>query len=65
MHMDTALNGARGDDTLNLQEDAEVEYVARSYGVTPERVREVARKVGANYKAIQEELSRTDVHAAE
>ena len=63
--MDTTQSGARGDDTLNLEEEAEVEYVAKAYGVTAERVREVARKVGANYKAIQEELSRTDVHAPE
>jgi hypothetical protein len=57
--------GVREDATLNFNEESEVQYVADSFGVTPERVREVARKVGANYKAIQEELSRTDAHASE
>jgi hypothetical protein len=60
--MQTTHVGVREDATVNLQEDSEVKYIAETFGVTPERVREVARKVGANYKAIQEELCRTDAH---
>ena len=63
--MHTPHVGVREDATLNLQEESAVQYVADSFGVTPERVREVARKVGVNYKAIQEELDRTDAHASE
>jgi hypothetical protein len=51
--------------TLDLEEDDEVNYIARKYGVTPERVREVARKVGAAYFAIEEALSHTDPHHPE
>ncbi len=58
-------SGARGYDTLNLQDDAEVGYLAKMYRVRAERVREVARKVGAKYKDIQEELSRTGVRSPE
>ena len=63
--MRTTHAGVRQDATLDLQEDSEVKYLAETFGVTAERVREVARKVGANFKAIQEELSRTDAHASE
>jgi hypothetical protein len=63
--MHTTHAGVREDATLNFQEESEVQYVADCFGVTSERVREVALKVGANYKAIQEELSRTDAHASE
>jgi hypothetical protein len=63
--MHTTHAGVREDATLNLQEESEVRYVADSFGVTSERVREVARRVGTNYKAIQEELGRTDAHHSE
>lgn len=53
------------ESAIDLEEDAEVNYVAKKYGVTPERVREVARLVGSSFAAIEEALSRTDPHASE
>jgi hypothetical protein len=50
---------------IDLEENDEVNYIAKKYGVTPERVREVARLVGPTFAAIEEELTRTDPHAPE
>ncbi len=50
---------------IDLDDDDEVNYIAKKYGITPERVREVARLVGPTFAAIEEELSRTDPHAPE
>jgi Protein of unknown function (DUF3606) len=55
----------RGEPAIDLDEKDEVNYVAKKYGVTPERVREVARMVGSTFAAIEEALSRTDPHASD
>jgi hypothetical protein len=50
---------------IDLDDDGEVNYIAKKYGVTPHQVREVARLVGSSFAAIEESLSRTDPHASD
>jgi len=62
------------EETADYMEELGLEYWAitdhskssfQARGLTPERVREVARLVGPTFAAIEEELSRTDPHAPE
>jgi hypothetical protein len=50
---------------LDLENDDEVNYLAKKYGVTPARVREAAREAGATFAAVEETLTRSDPHAPE
>lgn len=55
----------RAEPAIDLEQEGEVDYLAKKYGVTSQRVREVARLVGPTYTAIEEELTRTDPHASD
>jgi hypothetical protein len=45
-------------DRINTSEDYEVRDWAAKYGVTPERIREVVKKVGPMAKDVEKELSK-------
>jgi Protein of unknown function (DUF3606) len=64
-HMQTSQRHAPKEVVLDLEHDDEVNYLAKKYGVTPARVREVAREVGPTYAAVEEGLSRSDPHCPE
>ncbi|HKQ70405.1 MAG TPA: DUF3606 domain-containing protein [Polyangiaceae bacterium] len=63
--MQTSRDSTAADAKVDLREPTEIAYLAKKYGVTTERVREVATQVGPSFSAIEAELSRTDPHAPE
>jgi hypothetical protein len=63
--MDSMWIQTRALPAIDLEEDDEINYLARKYGVTPARVREVTREVGTTYAAVEETLARSDPHASD
>jgi hypothetical protein len=57
---DKSQAGKQDRSRVSLTDDYEIEYLARKFGVTPERVREAVRKVGATRERVEQELLRKD-----
>jgi hypothetical protein len=50
--------GSQDRSRINMSEDYEVEYWAKSLGVSKERLAEVVKKVGDSVQAVRRELAK-------
>ena len=57
MPNDRRMHGARDRIRINVSEDAEVAYWAKTLGVSKERLIEATKKVGDSVQAVRIELS--------
>jgi len=50
--------GSPDRDRINLTENYEVEYWAKRFGITPERLREVVKTAGTSVKDVENYLNK-------
>ncbi len=53
---DTSKRGGQDRDRINAQEDYELEYRAKEWGVSKERIREAVQKVGPMVEDVKRHL---------
>jgi hypothetical protein len=58
MSDDKTKRGPQDRSRINLNEDYEVRYWCRKFGVTPDRLLAVVQKVGTSAAAVEKELKR-------
>ena len=55
---DRSRRGSQDRSRINMSEDYEVEYWAKSLGVSKERLAEIVKKVGDSVQAVRRELAK-------